>query len=128
MAPLLGILAGLSISLILGHFAVSLVLEWLRRDLGKEAALPGEELPAWIVGTVERIFFTLALAGGLPGVSVAMMLWIATKMAATWGNRSQERPDIETLRSIALLGSVVSMTFALIGGWVVRVGWLMIGQ
>ena len=127
MAPLLGILAGLSISLILGHFVVPLVSEWLRRDLGKGATFPGDELPEWIVGTVERIFFTLAVAAGLPGGSVAMMLWIATKMGATWEDRSQEKPNIEALRLAALLGSVVSMTFAMIGGWVVRVGWLMIG-
>lgn len=105
---------------------ILLVLEWLRRDIGAEATLPGEEVPAWIVGTVERSFFTLAVAAGLPGVSAAMILWIATRMAAGWGSAAQETPNIEVLRLTALLGGVVSMTFALVGGWVVRVGWLMV--
>jgi hypothetical protein len=127
MVPLLAILAGLSISLALGHFAVPRVLEWLRKDLGDESTLPGEELPAWIVGTIERAFFTIAVAAGLPSVLVAMMLWIAAKMAAHWGSRSEEIHDIEALRLTALLGSVVSMLFALIGGWVIRMGWLLMG-
>jgi len=125
MVPLLGILAGFTISLVVAPFVVSWALEWLRRDLGDDAALPGEEFPAWIVGTVERAFFTLVVAAGLSGVPVAMMLWIAARMAVGWSGRAREIQDIEALRLTALLAALGSMMFALVGGGVVRMGWLM---
>ena len=127
MVPLLAVLSGFTISLFLAHFFVALVVERLRKQLGEESTLPGEELPAWIVGTVERFFFTLAVAAGFPGVPVAMMLWIAAKMAAYWGSPPQRIANIGALRLAALLAGVVSMSFALIGGWLVRMGWLMVG-
>jgi len=101
-------------------------LEWLREGLGDRSARPGEDLPGWKVGTLERAFFTVGVGAGLPGVLTAMMLWIAAKMAADWGSRSQEIQQVEAFRLTALLGGLVSMLFALIGGGVVRMGWLMI--
>jgi hypothetical protein len=128
MIPFLAILAGFGISLFLAHHLLPLLLKRLRAGLGKEPTLPGEELPAGIVGFVERGFFTIAVAANLPGVLTAMILWIAAKMAAHWGSRSEAIHDIEALRLTGLLGGMVSMLFALIGGGVVRMGWLMIGQ
>ena len=115
----------MSIVLGVALFAVPWVLEWLRKDLGDDATLPGEDLSGWKVGTFERAFFTVGVAAGMPGVLTAMMLWIAAKMAAHWGTRSEKVHDLEALRLTALLGSLVSMMFALIGGGVVRMGWLM---
>jgi hypothetical protein len=125
MVPFVGILAGFTISLVVAAFAVSWVLEWLRRDLEVESAPRDEHVPAWIVGTVERGFFTVVVAAGLSGVAVAMILWIAAKMAVGWGGGSQGIQDREALRYTALLGDLISMTFALVGGGVVRMGWLL---
>ena len=125
MIGALGILAGFAISLGVALFAVPWVLEWLRKDLGDDATLPGEDLSGWKVGTFERAFFTVGVAAGMPGVLTAMMLWIAAKMAAHWGARSEQAHDLEARRLTALLGRLVSMRFALIGGGVVRMGWLM---
>jgi hypothetical protein len=127
MVGVLGILAGFTISLAVAPFVVSWVLEWLRRDLGDESGLPGEKVPAWIVGTGERAFFTLVVAAGLSGVPVAMILWIALKMVAGFWSNSQETPDREALRFTGMLGDLASMMFALVGGGVVRMGWLMMG-
>ena len=125
MIGFLGILAGFAISLGVAFMAIPWVMEWLRRDVGEGATLPGEDLSGWKVGTFERAFFTVGVAAGMPGVLTAMMLWIAAKMAAHWGSQPQEIHDIEALRLTALLGSLVSMMFALIGGGVARMGWLM---
>jgi hypothetical protein len=125
MVPFVGILAGFSISLVVAAFAVSWILEWLRRDLEVESAHREEQVPAWIVGTVERAFFTVVVAAGLSSVAVAMILWIAAKMAAGWSGGSQEIQNGEAFRFTALLGDLVSMTFALVGGGVVRMGWLL---
>jgi len=126
MVGALGILAGFTISLGVAWYAVPWVLEWLREGLGERSARPGEDLPGWKVGTLERAFFTVGVGAGLPTVLTAMMLWVAAKMAANWGSRPQEIQQIEAMRLTALLGSLVSMLFALIGGGVVRMGWLMI--
>ena len=125
MVPFVGILAGFSISLVVAAFAVAWVLEWLRRDLEVESAPREEPVPAWIVGTVERAFFTVVVAAGLSGVAVAMILWIGAKMAVGWGGGSQGIQNSEAFRFTALLGDLISMMFALVGGGVVRMGWLL---
>lgn len=125
MIGLLGILAGFAISLGVAPFVVPWIVEWLREDLGDEGTMPGEDLSGWKVGTFERAFFTLGIAAGMPGVLTAMILWIAAKMAAHWGDRTEKVHDLEALRLTALMGSLVSMMFALIGGGVVRMGWLV---
>lgn len=127
MVPLLGILAGFTLSLAVAPFVVSWLLERLRTDLGEEPGSPREVIPHWVVGTFERGFFTLVVAAGLSGVPMAMILWIAAKMVAEWGIGPPETQNLKTLRLTSLLGDLVSMVFALIGGGVVRMGWLLAG-
>lgn len=127
MIGALGILAGFAISLGVAHFAVPFVLEWLQADLGQEGTLPEEDPFEWKVGTFERAFFTVGVAAGMPGVLTAMMLWIAAKMAIQWRRHGEEIQGIETLRMTSLLGSLTSMMFALIGGGVARMGWMLLG-
>jgi len=127
MIGALGILAGFAISLGVAHFAVPWVLEWLRMDLGMDPTVPEEALTGWKVGAFERGFFTVGVAAGMPGVLTAMMLWIALKMAVQWGTQGKDGQDIEAVRLTALLGSLTSMMFALVGGGVVRMGWMLLG-
>ena len=68
-----------------------------------------------ILGTVERIFFTLAVTFSVGGAIVGMMAWISMKMIT---NRHWQRKPVKSRdRSLcSLLSSMVSMSFALIGG------------
>jgi len=127
MIGALGIMAGFAISLGVAHFAVPFVLEWLRTDPGQEGPPPEEDPFEWKVGTFERAFFTVGVAAGMPGVLTAMMLWIAAKMAIHWGTPGEEIQGIVTVRMTSMLGSLTSMMFALIGGGVARMGWMLLG-
>ncbi len=74
------------------------------------------------MGLLERFFFTLAVAFNIPGVGVAMLAWIAAKMAANWNNRKPSvnitEDDLKSDRLSALQGGITSMFFALLGGLV----------
>ena len=68
-----------------------------------------------ILGTVERLFFTLAVTFNVGGAIVGMMAWISMKMITNrhWQSGAEWTRD----RSLcSLLSSMVSMSFALIGG------------
>jgi hypothetical protein len=107
---------GLFVSLILDQF-----ITWLSiRSMRKGMETPDHNrVKSWITGTIERTFFTFAIIYNLPGVLVAMIAWIAAKMVAAW-NTIEEFPDIEKLRISALLGGIISMFFAMLGGLIIR--------
>lgn len=78
---------------------------------------PEDVIPAWIIGCVERLLFTLLVGFDVPGLSTAMIGWIPAKMAVTWMTREQEGA---TRAYTGLIGTVVSLIFALLGGLIVR--------
>lgn len=71
-------------------------------------------VPAWLVGTMERLFFTGIIAFEVTAAAVAMVAWLALKMATDWNRINAPYTPSEALTG--LLGGLVSMLFALIGG------------
>jgi hypothetical protein len=77
-----------------------------------------------ITGTIERLFFMILVAFNVSGTATAMVAWITVKMATDWlvvlkdGKESWQRK----LAFSALLGSMISLFFALIGGLICRRG------
>ena len=122
--------AGLVFSLGFGHVAVYEFLVRLRlyMNLGSK---PGQEsitkaVPSWLMGVGERFFFTIAVGVNLSGAGVAMMAWIAIKMAANWnrpGPPNEEEEDLLIRKRFALSAAVagmMSMIFALLGGLICK--------
>ena len=82
------------------------------------------DVPSWLVGLVERTFFTVLVAFNVSATALAILAWIALKMAFSWNMVWREKVSI-TLRSLAfsaLLANLFSMLFALIGGLICRGG------
>jgi len=141
-------LIGLAISLIMGQVFTASFLVVLRRYLQKTeeefkrlsrtkkllAFLgisffpplddPSERnVPLWIVGPLERLFFTLIIAWDIPGFPIAMVGWITLKML---GSRPYRKIEANSQGATALsfefaglLGNLLSMLFALIGGMII---------
>jgi len=116
MAGLFRWLVGFAVSLVLGAFATRKFLKIIRGEIEyKEPEY--KVVPTWILGLVEGTFFTFAVAFDLSGVVVGMIGWIAAKMAAHWNTKTEQTtPNIEAVRFSSLLGSMVSLLFAMIGG------------
>jgi len=116
-------LIGLFFSLVVGSIVTPLFLKGLRRWLG---TLPkprlsngSKEVPAWIIGVLERLFFTVLIGLDVSGAPTAMVGWLALKMATNWNHPAwKEKPDMRAFALSALLGGLVSMFFALLGGLV----------
>ena len=62
-------------------------------------------------------FFAVAVAVNLSGVATAMLVWITVKLVTSW-NRPGQKETIRLRKGAytALLGSLLSMLFALGGG------------
>jgi hypothetical protein len=120
-------------SLGIGWLAIYLSLKLLRSRIEIRASERNEtedlerivvplDIPNWVIGLFERTFFTILVASNISGTSLAMIAWIALKMLSHWNMMSKERENI-TIRSLALsglIGNLLSMLFALIGGLICR--------
>jgi len=76
-------------------------------------------------GLIERLFFTLLIAFNISATAAAMMGWLAVKMVTNLnrpGSPSDE-PIVRARALTGLVGGLVSMTFALLGG---LIAWLRI--
>ena len=77
-------------------------------------------VPAWITGSVERIFFTFIILLNISGAAPAMMAWISAKLLINW-NSNQIDDDNKTAWAFrAGLSGLVSMLFAVLGGCIGR--------
>jgi len=115
---------GLAFSLVVGHIITWLFVKclrrWLRAPEPQPRLSPGSRgIPAWLTGVVERSFFTVLVGLQVAGVPTAMMAWLAVKLATNWNHPDwQKTRDLRTYAFSALLGGLVSMLFAFIGGFV----------
>jgi hypothetical protein len=81
-----------------------------------------DDIPSWLIGLAERTFFAILVAFNVSATAVAMIVWVVVRMLYNWNILWRQRENI-TIRSLALsdlLGSIVSMLFALIGGLICR--------
>jgi hypothetical protein len=118
---------GLGVSLGIGALVTGKLVEWLRAPIEREVAerekpldIKRERLTIdnWLVGLIERPFFTVLVASEVSGTAVAILGWIALKMVFDWGVISWKEGDrlARSYLFTALLGNLSSMFFALIGG------------
>jgi hypothetical protein len=151
---------GFVFSLVIGQFATKYFMGWLHSYLGfdpqwreKNIGFGQRLVPSWLMGLLERLFFTILVAFDVSALSPGIMTWLLIKMASNWNRinpprkdfmepeppKPPEPPDMlkpiplstdaqnerkilqkeARLRAYAmssLLGSLVSMLFALLGG------------
>ena len=125
---------GLLVSLVLGQIVTKCFTNKIRSLAGchdifykpylkKYAKRPSEpefnpkQISPALTGFVERLVFTVMFGFGVAGTPIAMMAWLGVKMLTNL-NRG-DLPEHEIVRSRALtglLGSTVSLFFALVGG------------
>jgi hypothetical protein len=125
---------GLAFSIRLGGALTPYILLMIRNNIVEKAKERGEvidklyfenlEIPDWLVGTVERVFFTILVAFNISGTATAMIGWVTIKMLTDWHRIL--KPDagvgLRSLAFSALLGNMISLFFALIGGLICRFG------
>ncbi len=114
---------GLFFSLVVGGIVTWLFLRFLRNLLGKQNKVliftDGKEVPAWLTGAVERLFFTVLVGLEVSGAPTAMIGWLALKLATNWNHPDwKDKPGARAFAFSALLAGLVSMLFALLGGLV----------
>ena len=108
---------GLFVSLVIGGLLASCFVDQSRKYL--DIKKPDERgVSPWVTGIIERLFFTVAIAFNLSGATVAMIAWIGAKMATDWNRPEEDRigPNARAGAVTGLLGGLISMLFALIGG------------
>ena len=140
METLLRWVIGFVFSLVIGHLLTKKFVNDLRLYLkfdmsGINVAEP--KIPAWLMGTLERLLFTILIAFDVSTVSAGIMGWLAIKMATDWNRvkifygdpgsgsipaslKFKEEAKLRTLAVSGLLGTLVSMIFALIGGLICK--------
>lgn len=116
---------GLVFSLLIGHFIIKFILDRLRAyiKLSKRDLPPAERFirrTPTFTGILERLFFTILIAFNVSGAGTAMMAWVTIKMVSDW-NILVVKGDFKAVKQrryafTGLLGSVLSMLFALLGG------------
>lgn len=113
---------GLFISLVVGQLVTWMFLKLLRSWLAIDKTLissDGRHVPAWLTGTVERLFFTVLVCFDVGVISPAIMGWLALKLATNFNHPVwNKEPRMRTLALSALLAGLVSMLFAFLGGLV----------
>lgn len=121
---------GLSISIVVGHFASSKFrdfrnnhIERISEDTQVKSVrndqIQSETLPV-ITGLVERTFFTLVIAFDVSGGAIAMIAWLGAKMAVNWNRLSGESAVARGFSMTALQTGMVSLFFALVGGLICK--------
>lgn len=111
---------GLAFSLVLGHLLTDLFVSRMWKQLGDEKHK--NKIMAFWTGTLERLFFTLLVAFETSGVPAVMVAWIIFKVAPDWDKLKKETTgeDQKGPAFTRLLGNVLSMLFALVGGLICR--------
>jgi len=82
-------------------------------------------VPAWVVGTIERIFFGALVAFDISATAAAMVTWILVKMATDWNriltSAQEGKRGPRSLAFSSLLAGMISLFFALTGGLICRI-------
>jgi len=130
---------GYLISLYLANNIIQGVIDQLYDHIQKQAENDGEPIPNLYsqqlyisgkkIGVYERGLFTGLIAYHISGVATAMFVYITVKMTIDWLNllRRDEADHwkVKAVRSLVfrtLIGNIMSMGFAFIGGLIFRFG------
>ena len=81
-------------------------------------------VPSWLLGGLERLFFTIVVGFGGAGAGAGtMMVWLGIKTAINWRRRDSSDPeelrDIIRASQVSTFASLISFLFALVGGLIV---------
>jgi len=108
---------GLFVSLVFGGIVTQYYARRVKKLIGDEDPNYRILIPLSI-GVVESLFFTIGVAFNLSGVMIGMVAWMGAKMAAHWGQESPEHQvsNIVTVRFLVLVGTMISLLFAMMGG------------
>jgi hypothetical protein len=106
----------LGFAVIFGYFITALFTSKLRKH-AEEGVTPDKVMAFW-TGTIERLFFTLLVAFEMSGIPTVLVAWIIFKVAPDWDRLKKETQaeDLKGPAFVRLLGNVLSMIFALVGG------------
>jgi hypothetical protein len=119
---------GLSFSIGVGYIVIPYILDYLRNAIFNEyheVAIPYYPFLNPLMGVVERLFFTIIVACEISGTAVAMVSWILVKMVTNWHKITDESDNKVIKRGlslVSLIGGMISMLFALLGGLIIRGG------
>ncbi len=115
----------LILSLPVGGYFAALFVRELRAYLTKKYGVTVEdegkaEIPARLTSFIEQLFFTVAVASDMSGAAPAMVAWVALKMATGWNFVTSEKPYDRAFALSGLLGTTVSLFFAMVAGLLIR--------
>jgi len=134
MSSILWWLFGFLVSVGFGAMAIQAGLSCLRQWItqkAKDENIPIPEaylrelyIPGWLIGIIERVTFTFLVAFDVSGTAAAMFAWVALKMATDWNRLTADVESIgaRSLGLSTLVGDIVSLLFALVGGLICRQG------
>jgi hypothetical protein len=111
--------AGFLVSLAIGGLVTGWFLGRLRSYLNI-AKPAGRDVPNWLIGLSERLFFTVLIAFDISGTAIAMIAWITVKVIPNWELYVKHGTSNKPLVWSSLLASLCSLFFALIGGLICR--------
>ncbi len=92
---------------------------WLLHHLIEDKNVPPPARIKWIplmIGILERALITTVVGWDLPGSAVFVIGWMVLKTAGSWQDLQSGTPDSRARFSVGLLGTLLSVLFALIGG------------
>ena len=117
-------LLGLIIYLFIAHVFTGFLLCQIRKSLSISCNDPDYQIiKAWIVGSIERVFFMLCTTFELSGLIIGIIAWITIKSAVNHQQllKGSKVPPIEIRKAAfsSLLGSLISMLFAIGGGLII---------
>ncbi|UCC72206.1 MAG: hypothetical protein JSV86_17855 [Gemmatimonadota bacterium] len=115
---------GLVVALAVGGVVTGWFLKGLRSYLNI-AKPSGRDVPNWLIGLSERLFFTVIVAFNVSGAAVAMMVWIVIKIVPNWELHVKHGTANKPLTWSSILASLCSMFFAILGGLIIsgRIWW-----
>lgn len=112
-------IVGLVVALAIGGVVTGWFLGSLRSYLNI-ARPSGRDVPNWLIGLSERLFFAVIVAFDVSGAAVAMMVWIVVKIVPNWELHVKHGTANKPLTWSSILASLCSMLFALLGGLIIR--------
>jgi hypothetical protein len=114
-------IVGLAFAVVAGGIVTPFFLYPLRWGLKLRKKRPPGRVPAWLTGAVERFVFCVFVGLDVSGAGTAMMAWLGLKLATNWNHvEMTSEPSARTFAFSALVAGLVSMLFAVLGGYVAR--------